>query len=433
VRSSIRNVVRGLGLTLVLGGCSAIVGIGEIPTPAEGGPPDATFGVDTGASSGSSSGSGSGSGADSMADGSEDSSVDAPDSSDSESDASRSGDGSDGSSSDGSSSGGEAGPTPPSCQPGGAGMTNCGAAGNDDCCTSLEVTGGTYHRTFSYAADGGGPSGLADLATISNFRLDKYDVTVGRFRQFVEAVLPPDGGAGWMPAAGSGKHAHLYGGSGLVNNGSDAGFVYETGWNTADNALVAPTNSNLLTSTYLAGPCDWTASPGGNENLPINCVTWQEAFAFCIWDGGFLPSEAEWGYAAAGGSELREYAWGGAPAGSSNQYAIIDCDYPSGAGTCSGGVGTVANIAPVGTATSGAGKWGQLDLLGEMYQFNIDFAAGSWNYPNPCTDCTTQRRGGLVRYGFRGGNYGTLVHSYDRNDDWPARSFAVGFRCARTP
>ena len=30
-------------------------------------------------------------------------------------------------------------------------------------------------------------TGLADPATVSDFRLDKYDVTVGRFRQFVKA------------------------------------------------------------------------------------------------------------------------------------------------------------------------------------------------------------------------------------------------------
>ena len=48
----------------------------------------------------------------------------------------------------------------------------------------------------------------------------------------------------------------------------------------------------------------WTDVPGDNEARPINCITWWEALAFCIWDGGFLPSAAEWNYAAAGGSDL---------------------------------------------------------------------------------------------------------------------------------
>jgi hypothetical protein len=33
----------------------------------------------------------------------------------------------------------------------------------------------------------------------------------------------------------------------------------------------------------------WTPSPGNNENLPVNCINWYRAYAFCTWDGGFLP------------------------------------------------------------------------------------------------------------------------------------------------
>ena len=75
----------------------------------------------------------------------------------------------------------------------------CGASGNGDCCESPLVTGGTFNRNNDPAYP----------ATISDFRLDKYFVTVGRFRKFVEAYpesRPKDGdgehpkipGSGWQ-------------------------------------------------------------------------------------------------------------------------------------------------------------------------------------------------------------------------------------------
>ncbi|MGH7297911.1 MAG: formylglycine-generating enzyme family protein, partial [Polyangiaceae bacterium] len=187
-------------------------------------------------------------------------------------------------------------------------MTNCGAS-SDSCCTSLEVPGGMYYRT--YTNSGSAPTGEADSASVTGFQLDKYLVTVGRFRQFVSAWA---NGAGYTPPSGAGKHTHLNGGLGLVNVGAppDAGTVYETGW-IATNEIV-PTDENLTSCT----PSTWTTSAGSNENKPINCVTWEESYAFCIWDGGFLPSESEWEYAAAGGSEQREYPWGMAAPGMTN-------------------------------------------------------------------------------------------------------------------
>jgi formylglycine-generating enzyme required for sulfatase activity len=309
-------------------------------------------------------------------------------------------------------------PDGPSCRPGGAGMTNCGS-GSESCCTSSEVPGGTYYRT--YTNDGGGPTAEADPAAVSGFRLDKYLVTVGRFRQFVNAW---NGGSGWTPGAGSGKHTHLNSGHGLANSGS-AG-TYEPGWVTADNSNIAPTNTNLACDASFA---IWTDTAGSHEYLPVTCVNWWESYAFCIWDGGFLPSEAEWEFAAAGGGQQREYPWGTTAPGTSNQYAIYGCYYPSGTGICTG----VTNIAPVGTAMSGAGRWGQLDLLGNMFEWNLDWVA---TYVAPCIDCVAYQTAGFAR-DVRGGSFysdAAYVGPPSLGGRAPAsRGYDLGFRCARTP
>jgi formylglycine-generating enzyme len=324
---------------------------------------------------------------------------------------------------------GDASATIASCQAGGAGLTNCGAV-SERCCTSLEVPGGTYYRTYTSDADGG-PVGEADPASVSGLRLDKYLVTVGRFRQFVNAVLPPDGGAGWLPTANSGKHTHLNQGLGLVNVGDDGGVAYETGWVASDDSNVAPTNTNLTTGSRCYPYATWTASAGNNENLPINCVNWWESYAFCIWDGGFLPSEAEWEYVAAGGDQQREYPWGSTAPGTGNQYAIYGCYYPSGGGPGSCSVG-VSNITPVGTATLGAGLWGQLDMAGTVFEWNLDWYAA---YVNPCTDCAylTAASNRVSRGDGFGGTPPFLLSS-TRNSFPPSdRNGGLGLRCARPP
>jgi sulfatase modifying factor 1 len=273
-----------------------------------------------------------------------------------------------------------------------------------------------------------------DPATVSTFALDKYLVTVGRFRQFANAVTSADGGASWLPPPGSGKHTHLNGGLGLVGVGGDGGVAYEPGWLAPDDGNLAPGEA-IQTCMPMANE----SLPFGdsNDNLPMACVNWYEAYAFCIWDGGFLPSEAEWEYAAAGGSEQREYPWGSMDPGTHNQYAIYGCYYLE-PGICTTG----GHPAPVGTASLGAGLWGQLDLAGNVSEWNADWSAA---YDNPCVDCATlawstperdpsdrvnMTRGGAFDYDLRSG---TLQASWREGAGALNRDYTIGFRCARAP
>ena len=127
--------------------------------------------------------------------------------------------------------------------------------------------------------------------TVAEFYLDRFEVTVARFREFVAAY-----DAWQKPILGDGAHP----------------LIPESGW---DESWVLPaTAGEFLTALDCSQDFPtWTDSPGPNEDLPINCVSWYEAFAFCIWDGGRLPTEAEWEYVAAGGNENRLHPWGSTP------------------------------------------------------------------------------------------------------------------------
>lgn len=316
---------------------------------------------------------------------------------------------------DGSSPASDAG-HPQSCASGEAGITNCGGPnGTDDCCATLLVEGGTFYRT--YDNDGGGPTGLADPASVSDFRLDKYPVTVGRFRAFAAAW---DAGATDIPPApGAGKHTHLNGGLGLVDVD---GTTHETGWQSSYDVNIAPTPANL---TCLGNHSTWIdLAPPEYESLPINCVNWYEAYAFCIWDGGFLPSEAEWEYAAAGGNEQRAYPWGSTPPGYFSSYAIYGCYNDP-----------VCLPSWVGMASKGLGRWGQLDLVGNIQVWTAD--AAKLAYTTSCSDCAALTPVNAYRMN-RGAAYGSgpiyLPPAYRPygQEAW-RRDAATGFRCARVP
>lgn len=307
----------------------------------------------------------------------------------------------------------------------GQGIVGCGAAA-DSCCTSLLVTGNTSASFMrSYDGKSGTTCGLADCndpqykAQVSNFCLDKYEITVGRFRRFTAAW-----NGGWRPGDGAGKHAHLNGGFGLIG---------ESGWWSGYDSQIPTTAAAWGDTSHLQSDAAFASWAAGDDFRPINNVTRVEAQAFCIWDGGFLPSESEWNYAASGGSAQREFPWGDWAIDSA--HIIAFCNYnATGDGVCTG----FLNLAPVGTATSGAGRFQQLDLAGNVSEWTLDryiYHYGWWTIP--CIDCTSEFEGGAQDTVVRGGAF-----------DWPykwgragsrylspgnSRNHSVGARCARSP
>ncbi len=250
---------------------------------------------------------------------------------------------------------------------------NCGPHHDEDCCAARTVPGGTFNRD----------NNASYPATVDTFVLDRFEVTVGRFRKFV-AQYP-----GNQPAGGAGKNTNV-----SVDPGWDAK------WNM---------------STYTA------------------CIDWYDAYEFCIWDGGRLPTELEWNYAAAGGSDQRPYPWSTSPTDTTNDYTYAVYDSPTNAATVYDEVGS---CSPKGDA-----KWGHADMAGNVMEWVEDWSTGG--YPATCVDCANvpwndtiispspyrQTRGGSAA------DYPSQITTYTRwfYETPSFRIDNIGVRCARNP
>jgi formylglycine-generating enzyme required for sulfatase activity len=230
---------------------------------------------------------------------------------------------------------------------------------------------------------------------VSNFAIDAFEVTVARFRAWVTAGQPTPSG----PV--------MYRGGPLAFEGT-----------VLPAAALNP-----------QAPCNWGVA--GRENHPINCVNHATAQAFCVWDGGRLPTQAEWEFAARGSSG-RVYPWGGEPGDTiTNAYA------------CWSGWDTLReSTCPVGSFGAGDTPDGVHDLAGNVEELNADWAApygsmapGCWTDSQPTDPLCIDRmsRSHVVRNGSWADDHPTRLRaaarlpflSTDRDRG------AVGFRCAR--
>jgi formylglycine-generating enzyme required for sulfatase activity len=180
----------------------------------------------------------------------------------------------------------------------------------------------------------------------------------------------------------------------------------------------------------------------GMENHPVNCVTWDQANAYCSWSGKRLPTEEEWEWAARGADRGTEYPWG-------NEAPTYDH-------TCTDGPGDThdlrvwrafASTCTVGAYPKGDSPQGVKDLGGNVAE---------WTSSKQDTGSTGREDSELRVYrgGFWGGFVGEALEY--RNGHWKPVStvakttftgsvigrglelsnrarYTLGFRCATTP
>jgi serine/threonine-protein kinase len=152
-------------------------------------------------------------------------------------------------------------------------------------------------------------------------------------------------------------------------------------------------------------------NPGwANEAMPIVDVTWDDAQAYCGWMGGRLPTEAEWEFAARGGStearygNLDDIAWYSQNSG----YQMHD------------------------VAQKRANSFGLYDMLGNVWEWVNDWYDQNYYQSSPSQDPSGPANG---QYRVpRGGSlvsFPRLIRVSVRGRSDPANGdYSSGFRCS---
>jgi formylglycine-generating enzyme required for sulfatase activity len=226
-----------------------------------------------------------------------------------------------------------------------------------------------------------------------------------------------------------------------VTRAQFAKFVKDSGYKGIPGCNIFPASGPKL---YEDNPANGWADPGfkQTQNDPAVCVSWDDAQAYIAWlnkkvgkDVYRLPTEAEWEFAARGGTTSK-YFWGedraeackyASAADLSGKKANPKWDVPN----CDDGY-----VATAPVASFKPNPYGLYDIVGNAWQWTQDCwhesyngapADGSaWMDPGTCKQHAS--RGGSWRYdpirGLRSASRGMDPHE----SQWAS----VGFRVART-
>ena len=173
---------------------------------------------------------------------------------------------------------------------------------------------------------------------------------------------------------------------------------------------------------------------------PANCVSWQMADTYCKSEDKRLPTEAEWEYATRG-PDGRVYPWGdeepthehlnacGSECMAWAKKQRVAHQFPGMLYDEDDGYPTTA---PVGKFPAGKSRFGPFDVVGNVWEWVQDWEASYEDKPqtNPTGPKSGEKR--VIRGGAWNGSFASWLRpSFRFAQDPTAKSYGVGFRCAR--
>ena len=182
----------------------------------------------------------------------------------------------------------------------------------------------------------------------------------------------------------------------------------------------------FMKATGQAAPAYWDDPRLSKANQPVVGVNWNEASAFCKWDGKRLPTEAEWERAAKGPSGDNHYPWGHTLDPKKANYGQ-----------------NVGHTTPVDSYPEGVSGFGAYNMAGNVFEWVEDWYDLKFYKESPALNPRGAEKGynfakqGPVRV-LRGGSWlaasGSLntSHRFWNQPENNSYGVGLGFRCART-
>ncbi|MGC4190985.1 MAG: formylglycine-generating enzyme family protein [Thermomicrobiales bacterium] len=241
----------------------------------------------------------------------------------------------------------------------------------------VRLPGGSFAmgnpRSDGYPADGEGPVHPVELPP---FAIGATTVTARQFTMFVEAT-------GYRTTAEREGWSFVFAGLLPRDFPPTRGVAAAPWWRQVFGA-------------------DWRHPEGPQSDVarrldhPVVHVSWDDAQAFCAWAGTRLPTEAEWEYAARGGTEATPFWWGAdlIPNGK-HAMNVWQGQFPQKNTVADGYLGT----APARTYTPN--PFGLFNVTGNVWEWCADWFSPTYyaespqgNPPGPASGTARVMRGG---------------------------------------